>query len=325
MFKAMATDKGGDDAFTLSVDTDSEAPSGDDSEVEPAMAMGESPPITNGHTDTDWFTAPQRAAGDRFAAASLNAFSPIAGDSDLHDSKLEINTQGLSDLHMDDSSVPYAESPLSASATDESSSIPSTPATSARQTSLDEDPRKLDKSHRFPDRLKEIARFRHDDVPEEEKMSVIVGEFGEIADKMVNVDGTPAEAEHIIAESQGTLFKGVMMLGNLHLTNYRLLFHALLPPDSAFVSGSPEPDQTEEQANARFARPDIMKSGNVTVHREGLMKSKKKVWMELSPDMLTTYPAGDEAGRVRPLYSILCEHYQDSANISVTRPPLGSV
>lgn len=298
----MATDKAVNDGESeVAVDSDSDAVSSDalssdGTEVEEATKWGESPPIAN-NDDKGWYNADHRAAGDKFAAASLNSFSPIGGDHEMRDNKLEIDTKALGDMHLDDPppSATDVSTDISTDASTSSSSLPATPSTVGG-----DEPR-----YKFPDKKKEMARFSHDDVPEEEKMAVIIGEFGDIAERMVNDDGTPAPKEHIVAESQGTLFKGVMMIGNLHLTNYRLLFHALLPPDSAFVSGAAEPDQTEEQANARYARPDILKSGNVTIHREGLIKSKKRVWMELTPEMLTTYPSGDEAGRVRPLYSIL--------------------
>ena len=96
-----------------------------------------------------------------------------------------------------------------------------------------------------------------------------------------------------------------MMIGNLHLTTHRLLFHALLPPDAAFL----RPDaQTNGQSDmGSNVQPDISHAGPVTIHRPGSLKPTRRVWMELSADMCTSYPSGDDAGRVRPLRSLLRE------------------
>lgn len=155
----------------------------------------------------------------------------------------------------------------------------------------------------------ESHRYTRDEIPEAQKLAVIIEEFGDIAGKMVNWDGSDGPPERILAESQGSVFKGVMMIGNLHLTTHRLTFHALLPPDALITAPADAlPAQTEEQAAARDARPGIIQAGPVTMHRHSLIKSKKKrVWMELYPDMITTYPSADEAGRTRPLFSILCK------------------
>jgi sterol 3beta-glucosyltransferase len=96
-----------------------------------------------------------------------------------------------------------------------------------------------------------------------------------------------------------------MMIGNLHLTTHRLLFHALLPPDSAFL---PPAGQTDPADEVGIERHNVIRSGPVTVHRSSVYKPKQRVWMELSPEMITTYPSGDEKSRVRPLFSILCKH-----------------
>ncbi|KAL7422545.1 hypothetical protein Q5752_003193 [Cryptotrichosporon argae] len=158
------------------------------------------------------------------------------------------------------------------------------------------------------------AAGTHDEIADDEKLAVIIEEFGEVAGNMVNADGTPSESERLLAEVKGSLFKGVMMIGNLHLTTHRLLFHALLPPDEVFVAHKPNlapetgaglDDKSYEAARARAARPDILQAGPVTVHGAGVFKSRRRVWLELSPDMITSYPSADEAGRVRPLITVL--------------------
>ncbi len=99
--------------------------------------------------------------------------------------------------------------------------------------------------------------------------------------------------------------RGVMMIGNLHLTTHRILFHALLPPDSAFVQSDPQTGQSAEGSSIQ--RRDVLHAGPVTVHRPGALKPMRRLWMELSPEMVTSYPSGDDAGRVRPMRSLLCE------------------
>ncbi len=102
-----------------------------------------------------------------------------------------------------------------------------------------------------------------------------------------------------------------MMVGNLHLTTHPLLFHALLPPDSALVPSSSAFDPTTAREMA-LHQSDVLQSGPVTVHKPGLFKSRRRVWMELSAEMVTTYPSADESGRVRPLKCILCEQVSQS-------------
>jgi hypothetical protein len=148
--------------------------------------------------------------------------------------------------------------------------------------------------------------FRRDHIPAEEKLAVIQAEFGDIASKFVADDGT-SPPERLLAESQGSLFKGVMMIGNLHLTTHRLVFHALLPPDNLYSEKNVLPVQTEEEAMAKDSRPNIIIAGPVYVHRSNPLKRQRRVWLELAPDMLTSYPSADEAGRVHPLHSILCK------------------
>ncbi|KAK4687358.1 hypothetical protein P7C73_g2755, partial [Tremellales sp. Uapishka_1] len=134
------------------------------------------------------------------------------------------------------------------------------------------------------------------EVTDEEKLAAIIEDFGEIAGLVVDANGV-SEPERMLAESKGSLFKGIMMIGNINLTTHRILFHALLPPDEALMqSKSDDPDA--------FQR-DILHAGPVTFHHESWLKARKRVWMELSAEMVTTYPNGDDEGRIRPIQSIL--------------------
>jgi sterol 3beta-glucosyltransferase len=51
--------------------------------------------------------------------------------------------------------------------------------------------------------------------------------------------------------------------------------------------------------------PDVLMAGPVTMHRHGPLLARRRLWMEISTEMITTYPTGDEAGRVRPLQTVL--------------------
>jgi len=51
--------------------------------------------------------------------------------------------------------------------------------------------------------------------------------------------------------------------------------------------------------------PDVLMAGPVTMHRHGPLVARRRLWMEVSAEMITTYPTGDEAGRTRPLQTVL--------------------
>ncbi|KIR31721.1 sterol 3beta-glucosyltransferase [Cryptococcus deuterogattii MMRL2647] len=138
-----------------------------------------------------------------------------------------------------------------------------------------------------------------EDITDEEKVAAIIREFGDIASLCED-----QEPERILAESKGSIFKSVMMIGNLHLTTHRLLFHASIPPDYGTKAnvlsslGSAADDATIRQ-------PDVLQAGPVTIHYPEAIRPSRRVWMELSSEMVTTYPGADEASRVRPLKSVL--------------------
>ncbi|WVQ68322.1 uncharacterized protein L199_006529 [Kwoniella botswanensis] len=139
----------------------------------------------------------------------------------------------------------------------------------------------------------ESAAVGVSDISDEEKLLAIKEEFGDIAGLMEG-----GEAERMLADTKGSLFKGVMMIGNFHLTTHRLLFHAIIPPDS--LDPTPTP-----------SGPDVICAGPVTIHRPGLQQAKR-VWMELTPEMVTTYPSANESDRVRPIRSVLSIQWRRS-------------
>ncbi|KAF8579711.1 glycosyltransferase family 1 protein [Ramaria rubella] len=113
-----------------------------------------------------------------------------------------------------------------------------------------------------------------------EKVALMVSEFGALAD--------PDEEEELIAEMDASFFQDVAILGVLHLTTHRLAFHASL----------------------LSTRPDLALSKQ-TIHsgpavvRKGPLNRKRRVWLELSHDMITTFRKSDERSRVRPLRTVL--------------------
>lgn len=83
----------------------------------------------------------------------------------------------------------------------------------------------------------------------------------------------------------------------IHMTTHRISFHASLL--------SVRPDILPDE--------QVIKKGPVTVHRPGLHR-KRRIWLELSHDMLTTFPSGSDADRIRPIKSILRTHHDVSNN-----------
>ena len=69
----------------------------------------------------------------------------------------------------------------------------------------------------------------------------------------------------------------------VHVTTHRLTFHASLLPNY---------------------RPGVIKSGPVLVHRKGLYR-KKRVWLQLNADMISTYNSSRDEDKIKPLRSIL--------------------
>ncbi|KAJ9123072.1 hypothetical protein QFC22_001261 [Naganishia vaughanmartiniae] len=138
-------------------------------------------------------------------------------------------------------------------------------------------------------RIPEEELREREKISAEEKLYAINEEFGDLT-RLIEGD----EREVFVAESRGALFRGIIIVGNIHLTSHRITFHAMLPPPKMSTNGD---DQTA-----------ILHSGPVTIRREShakLTPKTRRLWMELGPDMITTYPGADEEGRVRPIRSVL--------------------
>lgn len=75
------------------------------------------------------------------------------------------------------------------------------------------------------------------------------------------------------------------MQGVVHLTTHRLTFHASLLSSQ---------------------REGVLKSGAILVHRKGLRR-KKRVWLQLTQDMISTYPSSRDEDKIKPMRTILCK------------------
>lgn len=125
---------------------------------------------------------------------------------------------------------------------------------------------------KFEDRLKP-----------DEVLDLLQQEFGALA---------PPGEEKLLLETDVSLFQEVVILGVVHLTTHRLTFHASLL--------SSQPGQKER----------ILKSGPVIVHYKGLRR-KKRVWLQLTREMICTYPSSRDEHRIKPLRSILFSSVKD--------------
>ncbi|OCF37991.1 hypothetical protein I316_00215 [Kwoniella heveanensis BCC8398] len=153
------------------------------------------------------------------------------------------------------------------------------------------------------------------DITNAEKIKAIVEEFGEIANL---IEGD--EPERMLADTKGSLFKGVMMIGNLHLTTHRLLFHAIIPPDSETHNDSSAAQQSGAPESPHPAQPDIIYAGPVTIHRPGPLKKTKRVWMELTSEMVTTYPSAEDKDLVRPIRCVLLSSVHENQPLDPLHP-----
>lgn len=135
-----------------------------------------------------------------------------------------------------------------------------------------------------------------DKLKPDEVLDLLQQDFGALA--------SPGE-EKLLLETDATLFQEVVILvchsswiihdlcsrvtqGVVHLTTHRLTFHASLP--------SSQPDQKER----------ILKSGPVIIHSKGLHR-KKRVWLQLTREMISTYPSSRDEHKIKPLKTILCK------------------
>jgi len=78
--------------------------------------------------------------------------------------------------------------------------------------------------------------------------------------------------------------------GVVHVTTHRCTFHASL------LSSQPGYNQK------------VVKSGTALIHRKGLHR-KKRVWLQLDHDMISSYRSSRDEDKIKPLRSILCLYH----------------
>ena len=75
--------------------------------------------------------------------------------------------------------------------------------------------------------------------------------------------------------------------GVIHVTTHRCTFHASLL--------SSQPGYSQE----------VVRSGTALIHRKGLHR-KRRVWLQLDHDMISSFPSSRDEDKIKPLRSILC-------------------
>ncbi|KAG6891346.1 hypothetical protein C0992_008461 [Termitomyces sp. T32_za158] len=114
-----------------------------------------------------------------------------------------------------------------------------------------------------------------------EIISLLIDEFGPLT--------TEGEEERLLLETDGCLILDVFIMGVIHVTTHRVAFHASL---------------LESKPNLLLSHRTI-KTGPAVLHRKG-WHAKRRIWLELSYDMLCVYTSSSDEGRLRPLNTILC-------------------
>jgi hypothetical protein len=136
------------------------------------------------------------------------------------------------------------------------------------------------------------GRAKPDDgFTDEDRLAAINDEFGAF-DQHFKAMAARGEKETFLAEAVGGLFRGILIIGNMHLTSHRLTFLARLPPVKPGLNGP------------------LLKSGAVYIWKRRTRLGvpctvRKRVWAELSSDMVSTYPDASDEGRTRPLKTVL--------------------
>ncbi|KAG6827933.1 hypothetical protein H0H92_009911 [Tricholoma furcatifolium] len=118
------------------------------------------------------------------------------------------------------------------------------------------------------------------DLDPQKIVALLVDEFGPLV--------AEDEEEKLLLETDGCLIQDVFIIGVIHVTTHRVAFHA-----SLFES---KPDKPISER--------IIKNGPAILHRKG-WHANRRVWLELSHDMICAYTSSNDEGRIRPLYTIL--------------------
>ncbi|KAJ7212149.1 glycosyltransferase family 1 protein [Mycena pura] len=126
----------------------------------------------------------------------------------------------------------------------------------------------------------------------DEIIRMLIDEFGALAP-----DG---EEEKLLVETDGGFVKDIAIIGVIHLTTHRLTFHASL------MATSP-------------AAHKVLRAGPVVMHRKG-WRSKRRLWMELSPDMLCSYASSKDMDRLKPTRTVLLSSIRQIIPVDPKQP-----
>ena len=169
-----------------------------------------------------------------------------------------------------------------------------------------------------PSRLMTSSPTVQEEQPEEPKLTseevvdLLEQEFGALA--------APGE-EKLLLETDAAFFKDVVILvgpprnllpsdglrfpvifqGVVHVTTHRFTFHASLL--------SSQPGYNEK----------VVKSGSALIHHKGLHR-KKRVWLQLDHDMISSFASSRDEDKIKPLRSILCSYLSYAAAIRLLIP-----
>lgn len=128
----------------------------------------------------------------------------------------------------------------------------------------------------------------------EEIVDLLEQEFGALA---------PPGEEKLLLESDAAFFKDVVVLGVIHVTTHRCTFHASL------LSSQPG-------YNSK-----VVKSGTALIHRKGLHR-KRRVWLQLDHDMISSYRSSRDEDKIKPLRSILLSSVKEVKPVDWEHPRL---
>ncbi|KAI0304370.1 hypothetical protein B0F90DRAFT_1948660 [Multifurca ochricompacta] len=126
----------------------------------------------------------------------------------------------------------------------------------------------------------------------EEIVGLLEQEFGALA---------PPGEEKLLLETDAAFFKDVVILGVVHLTTHRFAFHASLL--------SSQPDFYQK----------VIKSGSALIHRKGWHR-KRRVWLQLEHDMVSSFPSSRDEDRIRPLRSVLLSSIKEIKPVNWEHP-----
>ena len=150
----------------------------------------------------------------------------------------------------------------------------------------------------------------------EEVVDLLEQEFGALA---------PPGEEKLLLETDAAFFNDVVILVSRPSARPNL-FHAGLHP-SAFVKGVVHvtTHRFTFHASLLSSQPGdsqrIVRSGTALVHRKG-WRRKRKVWLQLDHEMISSFPSSRDEDRIKPLRSILCPYLNYRTRCSSVDPVL---